>query len=340
VTGAPAPVQALGRALCPWLRPAFDQIDSARRSGRLGHAWLVTGPVGIGKLNLALAAANRLLGDSTAPGVLGPAEAVAALNARHVPTDHHPDLHWIHPEEDKHSIAVEQIRGVTEALSLTAHRGKAKVVIVEPADAMTTAAANALLKTLEEPSADTYLWLLSHQPGRLPATIRSRCQRLDLRRPSLEALADWLDIAERDAITDLWAMTGGAPLRVAALLREKDISINKELEDSLVALSSDRTDPVALAETWAKGDVELTLSWLKARLADTIRQRSGARGSTAITVRSHDTLHNAWQQLTLKSLFEQYDKAERLLGQLGSGINLELAMQALLVGFQPNRGQP
>jgi DNA polymerase-3 subunit delta' len=339
VSDTRSPVETLSTLLCPWLRAPFDQIENARRSGRLGHAWLVTGPIGIGKLNLALAVSSRLLGNATTPGLLGPNEALGALGARHAPADHHPDLHWIYPEEDKHSVTVEQIRAVTEALGLTAHRGKAKVVIVEPADAMTTAAANALLKTLEEPSADTYLWLLGHQPGRLPATIRSRCQRLDLRPPSPDAVADWLGTTERSAIAQLWGMTGGAPLRIAALL-SNDLIQSNELQSNLVALSNDEADPISLAERWAKRDVELILSWLKARLAEMIRERSGGRGSTVITVRGHDTLHNAWRKLTLRTLFDQYERAERLLNQLGSGINLELAIQALLVGFQANRGQP
>ena len=71
-----------------------------------------------------------------------------------------------------------------------------------------------------------------------------------------------------------------------------------------------------------------------------IRERSAPEGSTTITVRDDDTLHNAWPKMTLKTLFDQYDQAERLLNQLGSGVNLELAIQSLLVGFQANRGQP
>ncbi len=333
-----SPLQILSEKLCPWLRPAFDRITDAQRTGRLGHAWLIGGPAGIGKLNLALAAARHLLGSATPPVELGSAEALAAFGARHVPADHHPDLHWIYPQEDKQSISVEQIRGVIEAINLTAHRGNGKVVVIEPADAMTAAAANALLKTLEEPSADTYLWLLSHQPGRLPATIRSRCQRLDIPRPPPDALRGWLGVPDASAIADVWHLAGGAPLRMAALMQLDSISKTKELDSFLSAIYEGEADPIAVAGAWAKEDVELALCWLKVRLHTAIRERCAPEGSTAITVPPDGTLHNPWRKLTLNALFDQYDKAERLLNQLGSGINLELAIQALLVGFQANRG--
>ena len=212
-------LQTLQRRLCPWLKGALSLLETAYAAQRLGHAWLIAGPAGSGKLNLALVFARRLLerGASQDPPDLGPEEAVAAYADRHTPADHHPDLHWLFPEEDKTAISVEQIRGLSAELSLKAHAGGAKVVIFEPADGMTTAAANALLKSLEEPSADTYLLLLAHQPGRLPATIRSRCQRLDVARPTPTELAAWLGVARED-LAAAWTLTGGAPLLVAAVI--------------------------------------------------------------------------------------------------------------------------
>ena len=339
MTAAESPIETLGTKLCPWLAPAFERLQAARRAQRLGHAWLIAGPSGIGKLNLALVAARQLLHDGAArPQPLGPAEALAALGARYAPADHDADLHWIHPEEDKNTISVDQIRDLSHAISLTAH-GAAKVVIIEPADAMTPSAANALLKTLEEPSGDAYLFLLSSQPDRLPATIRSRCQRLDIRRPAPATLMTWLGVTDATIVADAWQMAGGAPLRVAALLAQSDIKQNKELRTDLAAITDDTADALAVAETWAKGDTELALIWLTRELHAEVRRRVGSEGSTAVTVRTDPTLHNAWRLLTLRTLFEQYDKAERLLNQLGSGVNLELAIQALLVGFQVHRGQ-
>jgi DNA polymerase III subunit delta' len=340
MTSVAARVDTLGTKLCPWLFPALERLQAARRADRLGHAWLIAGPAGVGKLNLALVTARQLLnGESGRPQPLEPSEALEALATRYEPADHHADLHWIHPEEDKSTIAVEQIRDLIDALSLTAHGGNAKVVIVEPADAMTPAAANSLLKTLEEPSGAAYLFLLSGQPDRLPPTIRSRCQRLDLIRPAPAAIASWLGVDDASTLADVWQMAGGSPLRIASLISHSDQLKNNELRTSLAAVSNDRTDPLALAKAWVDGDLELRLVWLTRELNAELRRRLSAEGSNAVTVRPDSTLHNAWSPLTLRTLFEQYEKAERLLNQLGSGLNLELAVQSLLIGFQANRGQ-
>jgi DNA polymerase-3 subunit delta' len=329
-----AALQTLLRRLCPWLKPALSRLETAYAAQRLGHAWLIGGPAGSGKLNLALVFARRLLerGAKQELPDLGPEEAVAAYADRHTPADHHPDLHWLFPEEDKTAISVEQIRGLAAALSLKAHGGGAKVVIFEPADGMTTAAANALLKGLEEPSADTYLLLLADQPGRLPATIRSRCQRLDVARPTPEEVAAWLGVSPQE-LAAAWTLTGGAPLKVAAVTADDKHNETSILSEQLALVSEDKAPIQAVVDSWVKGDPELALTWLTRELHQQIRARL-APGSTSVTDRAAVTLHNAWRDLTLRRLFEQHEKAERLLGLVGSGINLELGLQALLLGFQ------
>jgi DNA polymerase III subunit delta' len=333
---APA-LRTLQHKLCPWLRPALNQLESAYAAGRLGHAWLIAGPAGVGKLNLALVFARRVLERRRQTDELpdlAPDEAIAAFRDRHVPADHHPDLHWLFPEEDKTAVSVEQIRAAAAALNLKAHAGGAKVVLLEQADGMTTAAANALLKTLEEPSADTYLLLLADQPNRLPATIRSRCQRLGVPRPARDALAKWLGVTPEE-FAAAWVLTGGSPLQVAGLILDDKIKETSALYNQLELISEDKIALQTVAGSWSKTDPELALTWLTRELYREIRDRLG---STLVTDREPVALHNAWRDLTLRRLFDQYEKADRLLGQLGSGINVELGLQALLVGFQVNRG--
>jgi DNA polymerase-3 subunit delta' len=331
----------LSSKLCPWLRPALEQLDAARSAGRLGHAWLLAGPQGSGKINLALVLAARLL-DARAPGghppALEAAQAVDAMRERHVPADHHPDLHWLFPEQEKRTISVEQIREAGETLTLKSHGGGAKVVIIEPADGMTGAAANALLKTLEEPSGDTYLILLSHQPQRLPATIRSRCQRLNLPRPAADELAAWAGVTPAQ-LAAAWLLTGGSPLQTIAVHFEGKSKESSVLREQISAVSRDGVDVQSVAAAWAKNDPELALTWLTRELHRQIRARLAPGVSTSVTDPDAAILHNAWAELPLRRLFEQHETAERLLNQLGAGLNLELGLQALLVGFQETRGQ-
>jgi DNA polymerase III subunit delta' len=331
-------LHTLQRRLCPWLKDALSRLETAHAANRLGHAWLIGGPAGSGKLNLALVFAHRLLerGAKSEPAELTAAEAVAAQNERHTPADHHPDLHWLFPAEDKTAIAVEQIRDVAAQLNLKAHAGGAKVVLFEPADGMTPAAANALLKTLEEPSPETYLLLLADQPNRLLATIRSRCQKLEVPRPSPAELARWLGVRP-DELAAAWTLTGGSPLQVATVMASDIINIANNLSDKLVLLSEDKVPIQSVASSWAKADPALALTWLTRVLHRQIRARL-APASTSVTDREALALHNAWRDLTLGRLLEQHERAERLLNQVGSGINLELGLQALLLGFQAQRG--
>jgi DNA polymerase-3 subunit delta' len=332
-----SPIEPLTQRLLPWLAPALAHFDEARRRRQLGHAWLLSGAEELGKINLALVLAHRLLGVEREPAPLDADTVLAALPQRHSPSDRHPDLHWLYPEEEKDTISVEQVRAVIEAFALTAHRGVAKVVVIEPAEALTVAAANALLKTLEEPTPDTYLLLVSHRPGRLPATIRSRCQHLHLELPSTAALAGWLQVAP-SAAAAAGDVVGPAPLAIARTIRADDYNIFKELQDNLTRLSEDRVDPLAVAQSWAKGRTDVALAWLGRRLHAELRLRLGDV-STEVTVPGATTLHNAWEGVPTRTLFDQHAKAEQLRNLLGSGLNVELALQALLNGFLVSRGR-
>ena len=333
-----SPLQTLSTKLLPWLKPAFAQLEHARSADHLGHAWLLSGPEGIGKSNLALAFANRLLGHAAPLESLEPDEAVAAFAGRHDPTGRHPDLHWLFPEADKETISVEQVRDLIESLNLTAHRGGAKVVVVEPAEAMTIPAANALLKTLEEPAKNSVLLLVSHRTGRLPATVRSRCQQLKLGPPTAAAIAAWLGV-EPAAVVEAERRVGRAPREIAALLKGDNNLLFNELERLIADICEDRADPVAVAQAWAKDRPALVLGWLKRRLHDEARSRAVTDVSTRITVAPTATLHNAWRAVPVRTLFDLYERTEKLANQLGSGLNVELALQALLSSFQTSRGR-
>ena len=158
----------------PWQSAAFDNALSAHAEGRLGHALLLTGPELLGKRDVALALARRLLCATPAPdgfacGRCRPCQLFAAQT--------HGDYRLVSFEPNdkgdklRTEITVEQIRRLGQWFALTPQLGGAQVALIAPADAMNTAAANALLKTLEEPASNRFLLLVSDRPGRLPATF-------------------------------------------------------------------------------------------------------------------------------------------------------------------------
>jgi DNA polymerase-3 subunit delta' len=355
MVASPAPIRVLSTSLCPWLEDPLARLERARASGHLTHGWLLAGPSGIGKINLALVMAECLLRpDAKAVETLTRSAATAAMAARHEPCDHHPDLHWLFPMQeqdrrekgkDRRTIGIEQVRDATGWLRLTSLSSHAKVVIVEPAEAMTLAAANALLKTLEEPTSQTYLFLVSHQPGRLPATIRSRCQLLPIPRPPRETALRWLtEGGNADAARGwerLLALAEGAPLQAVLLYQADYLNKSSKLENQLGMISRQEVDAQSVADEWAREDLELALTWLATRLQWAIRARMAPSARNPVTDLQVDTLHNAWQALTLGSLFDRLHSTETLLGQIAKGIkiNSDLALRVLLLGFRPRRGE-
>jgi DNA polymerase-3 subunit delta' len=321
--------------LCPWLFEALQQLEQAEAAGRLGHGWLFGGPRGIGKVNLAWVFADRVLNQRSGSPMPDTALAETVLAAYAEPAsvaELHPDLHRIAPEEGKRSIAVEQIRDMIADLALTPLAGRHKVVVIEQADRMTREAANALLKSLEEPSGNTYLLLLAERPGRLPATIRSRCQQLMLRLPDADKIGRWLG-ASGLTVADLPAGLGRAtPIRLADLLSDEDnLSIYIKLYTDLESLSTSGADPVAIADEWQKLDPDLALGCLIDSLRSTIRHMlvPGNR----ITEAGGLIMDNWARNSSIGSLFARLRMAENLREQIGRGTNIELALEALLLGL-------
>jgi DNA polymerase-3 subunit delta' len=300
-----------------WLQDAAGGLEQRLRDDRIPHALLVHGPAGVGRRRLAQWLACRLLGL--------PGDGATVLV--------HPDYRQVGPETDRDTIAVGQIRDLVEFMGLTAGAGGRKVAIIAPAEAMNVNAANALLKTLEEPPGPSTLILLCTAPGSLPATITSRCQRLRVALPAPAAAAAWL--AAVDSTVD-WApylaLAGGAPLLAADLCRDDRAggeSFIGGLAADLGALMRREEGPVPVARRWAKGPVDLALRWLQRAVVDTIRARQagGIAGAgspiTSLQTRSADQNMLPW--------FAYLDRIQLARRQLDRGLNTELQLADLLV---------
>ena len=207
--------------LYPWQHAAATAMLAERE--RWPHALLVTGAAGLGKRALALEFARALLCE--APLADGGACGTCP-GCRYVAAGQHPDLRIVEPievDDDNGEakavewIAVDRIRALIDWAQLTSHRRVAKVAVIVPAERMNAAAANALLKTLEEPPSSTYLILVTAAPGRIPATLRSRCRRLAAPQPDTESATRWLAAQGVVNPAALLAQAAGAPLAALSL---------------------------------------------------------------------------------------------------------------------------
>ena len=232
-------------SLPPWLEAPSRKFQRMVESGRTPHAVLVHGPGGWGEEMLAGRCALTLL------------QLDPESNAR---TLAHPDLRWVDP--DGQTVKIDQVRDIGDFMYQTAQRGAAKAAVLNRADRMTVNAANALLKTLEEPSAGGFLILVTDAPDRLPATVRSRCQRIPVFAVGESEVLAWLVARGFDAdrakahVTEL----GGAPYSVLQALERGD----EPLRGVLDAVSAGEQSCLAAAEAWRNEDlVELTGRWAR-----------------------------------------------------------------------------
>ena len=148
-------------------------LENAYRQNRLSHAYLLSGVSNADKTQFARDFAGFLLCESNVSGACGHCRSCHLMAA-----NNHPDFLLIEPSEKNHAIKIDQVRALSEKITKTAHFGNYRVVIIAPADAMPVAAANALLKTLEEPVGKTIIFLVEEQAGLLPSTLLSRCQKI------------------------------------------------------------------------------------------------------------------------------------------------------------------
>ena len=313
----------------PWQRVQWQRLQQGRASGRIGHAWLLAGPTGLGKSAFAAALAQSLLCER--PGAAG--EPCALCRSCHLfAAGTHPDLQRIAPDEEGKPIKVDAIREYCERSTLTAQLGGHKVAILEPADTMNIAAANSLLKTLEEPPPQTTLLLVTAAPHRLAPTIRSRCQRLDFPLPDFDEAARWLRTRLAGVEAELaLRLAGSAPL---AALAYTDATVLEERARRLgefVAVGEGRADPVGVAEGWLATDWGRLLDWLAGWLLDLARLRGGADGAQLANPDQATVFQGLAERVDSKVLYGLVDQVLQVRRAVGSNLNHQLALESLLI---------
>jgi DNA polymerase-3 subunit delta' len=317
----------------PWTAQQWAQVQARRQAERLPHALLLAGLPGLGKSQFARELAQSLLCEQPAD------DGMACQQCRscaRFAAGTHPDFFQIEPDEPGKVIKIDQIRELTQRFTLASHQGGERIAIIQPAEQMNLAAANSLLKCLEEPPAGTLMLLISVNPSLLPATILSRCQRLDFSAPPHDQAMNWLQIQQPQAAGEaeaLLAVANGAPLATLALLEDDILGQRAELFHSFTAIAQGRQNALAGVDSWLKPALPTPINWISSWINDLIRLKCG-QGSTLRNRDLREGLQNLAQQVDLVGLFGFLDELNTILRIHRSPLNGQLLMEGVLLQWQ------
>lgn len=314
-----------------WQQSQWQRLEQLTSADRLPHALLLAGDVGVGKKRFALSFAHYLMCEQPQLGGACGHCRPCGFNRQ----ASHPDLKWLTLEEKSRQIKIDQVRELVSGLDKTAQQGGRKVAIIHPAEAMNTSAANALLKCLEEPAANTVIMLVTDFPSQLLATIRSRCQSVHFPVPPRAESLAWLgsQLPSTESAEELLDESANQPLTALDLFQGDRIEKRRDMGRDFIALLSDRVSVLSIAEKWLEYDVSECLSWLSRKLAAMVRYRLAGTA---------DGLAEPWLrvagQVDVRRLYGLLDEIGQLSGGLNRGANPnhQLLLETLLLDCYKN----
>ena len=288
---------AQGAQVYPWQQEIWQSLTSRLAQGKLAHAYLLAGESGIGKTDFARAFAHYLLcHERTATAACGRCKACLLAAA-----GNHPDLFIAQAEEGSAVIKIEQIRLLGRFVQQTSHFATCRVIILSPAEALGPASANALLKVLEEPPAETWFLVLSHQPGLLMPTVKSRCQLQPMPHPTEQQGYSWLQsLGQQSSEADLkvaLAITKNRPLAARVALQQNLPGERRDLLVGLAQLLKAQLLPIELAKRVEKSDRTGILMLMQNSLVSLIRYQASADPQYL-----HEYLHEYLHDVELREL--------------------------------------
>ena len=334
--------------ILPWHQVALAELLSRRAS--LPHALLVYGRAGVGKLEFARAIAQSLLCESPENGIA----CGKCLACGWYREGNHPDFRELFPEalgEDEadgegeshtdtpagpeakvktksKEIKIEQVRDIAGFMTLTTHRAGFRVLLLHPAETMGPAAANALLKTLEEPPPQTVILLVTDRIGRLMATIKSRCQRLLVPAPSEELALQWLADQKVDDPQSALSQAGGAPLD-AITFADADYQADRK---SFVQILSDRNaDYLAAAQSFEKRELVSILDWLQSWIVDLALSRF--TGEVRYHRDQRAAISRIATRMNVPALFRYESQLRQARRSVHHPLNRRLLLEQLLISY-------
>nr|VFJ51926.1 MAG: DNA polymerase-3 subunit delta' [Candidatus Kentron sp. FW] len=332
-TSSPHLTPATASPPFPWQARLWEECLRMQHTDRTHHAFLLRGAPGNGKHAFAAHWANALICQAPTPEnrPCGRCRGCILFAA-----NTHPDVRTLEPLADKKTIGIDQIRELIDYVWLSRQFASRKLVIAPGAERMTTAAANTLLKTLEEPPGNVVFILISDRSDRLPITIRSRCRFLDFPNPPRELVLPWLTTQlspESDADLLLEA-AGGAPLLALRYGKEDTLQQRSELYRDLTTLLMGKVGPLEIAARWKTLGCGLILPWLASYIMDLIR-RGFAFGLRTATHPGHDPMQQVAEKLDPCHGYRLLDRCleARRAWEESPSLNEPLLLEGIAIDF-------
>lgn len=324
-------------ALYPWQQDVWHDLVRRQHGSGLPHALLLSGGDGIGKHELALHLGRWLLCQQAAAQSL--TEACGQCHSCQLwQAGSHPDFMLCQPEDSSRQIRIDGVRRVNEFLAQTPQISHCQVVVVRPVEVMNINAANALLKTLEEPAGESYLILETERFGSVLPTIRSRCQRLVLQTPPQPQALQWLQqqgVAADTAVQAL-RLCHGAPLAAQQWLTQNTAAAQQQWLLQLRQWSLGEVPLQAVSEAWGKLELSDVTSWFYTVLSDCIKAALGVPPAQQLLGGEVQQLCDC-ATLDRAKLLTLQAEIQSVLGHLLSGMgnyNKQLLCESLLLQWQ------
>lgn len=299
-------MKPLNHSYYPWQQQQWLHLLTLKANAKVPHALLFAGAKGLGKYVFAKCFAQALLcAAGNEKGCCGSCRDCQLYQA-----GTHPDFACLSPEADSSVIKIDAVRDLIQTANQTPQQAAYKVVIIEPAEAMNTAAANAFLKTLEEPPGQTIFILVSHYAHRLPATIRSRCQTLKFRTPAIAAGVKWLSeqLPEAEQTELMLQLADCSPLLAIKLIQAAYLEHRNDTLKDFQEVVFWQAPVVTVAEKWHKQDIELLLKQLLSFIIDLIRLKYSLNLSYISNKDLENILLSLAGKFEVNSLFKLLDK--------------------------------
>jgi len=312
----------------PWLTGYWNKLVRYQQQDKLPGAMMLLGDEGLGLSSLAECFAQSVFClDVDAEGfACGRCSSCLLFQS-----GAYPDYFKLQPEKDKTTISIGAVRHLSEKLSLSTQYTKPRIAIIDSADAMLYQASNSLLKTLEEPSGNTTLILIAHQLAKIPMTIRSRCQIINVKDIDRQKAQAWLENSGCEEAKQYLHLANYSPLLARTFANSDVLKTRDTVLDSFLAVLQRKVDPLAFANMCFKHKELPVIDWLMSILTDVIKCGYDLNNAIILSEGSPGHLKVLAEKLHLKEVHRLLDKLLRLKRLQSSQVNKQLMLEEFAI---------